>query len=72
MSSVKENKYDTIVFDTAPTGHTLKFLNFPNVLQKGLEKLMALKEKFSGMLNQVSAMFGQDGNKIDQMFQKLE
>ena len=51
MSSVKENKYDTIVFDTAPTGHTLKFLNFPNVLQKGLEKLMALKEKFSGMLN---------------------
>jgi arsenite/tail-anchored protein-transporting ATPase len=51
MTSVKENKYDTIVFDTAPTGHTLKFLNFPNILQKGLEKLMGLKEKFSGMLS---------------------
>jgi arsenite-transporting ATPase len=32
MSSIKDDKFDTIVFDTAPTGHTLKFLNFPNLL----------------------------------------
>jgi arsenite-transporting ATPase len=36
---VESGKYDTIVFDTAPTGHTLKLLQLPQVMQAGLEKL---------------------------------
>ena len=43
-------EYDCIVFDTAPTGHTLRLLNFPMLLEKGLERLVSLKEKFSGMV----------------------
>ncbi|EER09929.1 arsenical pump-driving ATPase, putative [Perkinsus marinus ATCC 50983] len=31
--------YDIIVFDTAPTGHTLKLLQLPDILQAGLTKL---------------------------------
>jgi arsenite-transporting ATPase len=42
--------YESIVFDTAPTGHTLRFLNLPNILEKGLDKLLTLKEKFSGIM----------------------
>ncbi len=36
---VESGKYDTIVFDTAPTGHTLKLLQLPDIMQAGLSKL---------------------------------
>ena len=50
MKTIEELKFDIIVFDTAPTGHTLKFLNFPNILEKGLDKLMGLKDKLGGLM----------------------
>jgi arsenite-transporting ATPase len=36
---VEHGTYDTIVFDTAPTGHTLKLLQLPAIMQAGLAKL---------------------------------
>lgn len=45
--------YSTIVFDTAPTGHTLRLLNFPTLLEKGLNKLVGLKATMGGMVGQV-------------------
>jgi len=66
------------VFDTAPTGHTLRLLSFPTIMEKALGKVAALKERFGGLLNQASAMMGgaatgpNGENVADLMVGKLE
>ncbi len=65
MKLVQSMDYSVIVFDTAPTGHTLRFLSFPSILQKGLEKLSSLSTSFGPMFNQISAMMGVNANQQD-------
>lgn len=58
------------MFDTAPTGHTLRFLNFPNILEKGLNKILTLKEKFNNLLDKVGGIFGSK-EEMDAVMDKL-
>lgn len=50
MQYMNSNDYDIIVFDTAPTGHTLRLLSLPEVLDSWLGKMIKLKAKFSGAI----------------------
>ena len=66
MNSLDNYNFDIIIFDTAPTGHTLRLLNFPNILQQALMKLIQLKEKFGGMVAQMQTMMsGGQGSAED-------
>eukprot|EP00833_Pecoramyces_ruminatium_P017326 jgi/Orpsp1_1/1191358/evm.model.d7180000085158.1 len=52
MKLAKSMEYETVVFDTAPTGHTLRFLSFPEILNKTLSKFSQLKGRFGPMFSQ--------------------
>jgi arsenite-transporting ATPase len=61
MKQVDAMEYEVIVFDTAPTGHTLRLLGIPATLEKALQKVMSLKNKFSGLFGRVQDMMGMMG-----------
>ncbi|MCJ1326359.1 Golgi to ER traffic- protein [Thelotrema lepadinum] len=74
LKQVKSLSYEVIIFDTAPTGHTLRFLQFPTVLEKALAKLSQLSTQFGPMLN---SMLGQrgglpGGQNLDEVLAKME
>jgi len=73
MKQVQKMDYDVIVFDTAPTGHTLRLLAMPTMLGKAFDKIMALKNKFSGLFGQMTSMMGAQGMpSADTLLEKLE
>lgn len=65
MQSVQSMPYSVIVFDTAPTGHTLRLLSFPDLLDKGLSKMGSLQGKFGGMMQMISSLADQDAREED-------
>lgn len=40
LQSIESFSFDLVIFDTAPTGHTLRLLNFPNIIEKALLKII--------------------------------
>uniref|UniRef100_A0A6A7G2N4 ATPase ASNA1 homolog n=1 Tax=Hirondellea gigas TaxID=1518452 RepID=A0A6A7G2N4_9CRUS len=55
MRQVQKMNYEVIVFDTAPTGHTIRLLGFPQLLETGIKKLIGLKDRFAGIFSQISS-----------------
>jgi arsenite-transporting ATPase len=74
MKQVQQLDFDVVVFDTAPTGHTLRLLSFPTILEKALGKVFELKDRFGGLIGQASAMFGSGnpGEIQDRLVGQLE
>eukprot|EP00300_Choanocystis_sp_HF-7_P033113 c45408_g1_i1.p1 GENE.c45408_g1_i1~~c45408_g1_i1.p1 ORF type:complete len:346 (+),score=68.79 c45408_g1_i1:48-1040(+) len=49
---------DIVIFDTAPTGHTLRLLGLPAIMDKAMGKLLGMQAQFGGMFSQVASAFG--------------
>merc|ERR1719296_654719 len=67
MKQVQNLDYDVVVFDTAPTGHTLRLLSFPTVLDKALGKMMELKDRFGGLISQAAGLMGATPGNVQEM-----
>eukprot|EP01111_Echinosteliopsis_oligospora_P013777 TRINITY_DN5029_c0_g1_i1.p1 TRINITY_DN5029_c0_g1~~TRINITY_DN5029_c0_g1_i1.p1 ORF type:complete len:360 (+),score=105.40 TRINITY_DN5029_c0_g1_i1:30-1082(+) len=72
MKQVQSMQYSVIIFDTAPTGHTLRFLSFPDTLEKAFGRFSGLRSRFGNMFSQVSSMLGGAGMGMEDMSSKLD
>lgn len=64
--------FDRVIVDTAPTGHTLRLLTYPDFLDRFIERLLAIRKRFdaaSSVFDGAGALlgkaFGGDGKPSD-------
>jgi arsenite-transporting ATPase len=57
--------YDLIIFDTAPTGHTLRLLSIPDMLNGWIGKILKLKLKLGNIFGIFKNLFSKKSRKAD-------
>ncbi len=72
LEFIQECEYDLVIFDTAPTGHTLRLLGLPEMLDSFFGKLIKLRLRFSKLFGRMKSLFGRGDAEQDQSLQELE
>ncbi|XP_068658626.1 ATPase GET3B-like [Aristolochia californica] len=65
VESPEYSMFSRIVFDTAPTGHTLRLLSLPDFLDASIGKILKLKKKIASATSAIKSVFGQEEQKQD-------
>lgn len=71
LISLCPSEYDRIVFDTAPTGHTLRLLTLPALLSAWVEGVVRQREKVAGMERMLRNIAGDDSGGEDPVLERL-
>ncbi|WP_311173178.1 ArsA family ATPase [Halobellus ordinarius] len=77
LEYLDDPRFDRVVVDTAPTGHTLRLLELPELMDSMLGKIAKLRQQFSGMMAGVKGMFGMGGDDdaapdLDELRERIE
>ncbi|KAH0927557.1 hypothetical protein HID58_019813 [Brassica napus] len=65
LESPEYNMFTRIVFDTAPTGHTLRLLSLPDFLDASIGKILKLRQKITSATSAIKSVFGKEDNQPD-------
>ncbi|HEV2092335.1 MAG TPA: ArsA family ATPase [Rubrobacter sp.] len=71
LIALSPGEYDRIVFDTAPTGHTLRLLTLPALLTAWVEGMVRQREKVAGMERMLRNLAGKEGSDEDPILNRL-
>ncbi|BAT94489.1 hypothetical protein VIGAN_08109800 [Vigna angularis var. angularis] len=63
LESQEYSMFTRIVFDTAPTGHTLRLLSLPDFLDASIGKILKLREKIASATSAIKSVFGQENTR---------
>ncbi len=64
-------RFSRIIFDTAPTGHTLRLLAVPDFVNASLGKIIRLRKRLAGASSALRGLFGASEQQ-DEAVAKLE
>ncbi|XP_028789765.1 ATPase ARSA1-like [Neltuma alba] len=65
LESQEYSMFTRIVFDTAPTGHTLRLLSLPDFLDASIGKILKLRQKIASATSAIKSVFGQEATQQD-------
>lgn len=71
LEYIENPDYDLVIFDTAPTGHTLRLLSLPDVLSGWVMNLLKIREYFGKFAGLFKRLVGK-GGEMDRSMEVLE
>ncbi|AGB16861.1 arsenite-activated ATPase ArsA [Halovivax ruber XH-70] len=58
LEYLDDDRFDRVVVDTAPTGHTLRLLELPELLDSMVGKVLTIRQRIGSMIDGIKGMFG--------------
>jgi arsenite-transporting ATPase len=73
MEAMEKAAHDVVILDTAPTGHTLRLLMLPDLLDSWIGKMVEMKARIARMGRMLRRLIpGEEPPNADQLEQNLE
>ncbi len=66
------HEFDLIIFDTAPTGHTLRLLGLPETLSSWIGRILKLRLRLGKFFGKFKSLFGGENTQSDNSLEVLE
>jgi arsenite-transporting ATPase len=70
LEYVENPYYDCILFDTAPTGHTLRFLALPEILEESMDRLLKIYRMAGGIKTMLFGRKEEEAIRTEKGFRK--
>ncbi|QCS42183.1 TRC40/GET3/ArsA family transport-energizing ATPase [Natrinema versiforme] len=72
LEYMDDERFERVIVDTAPTGHTLRLLQLPEIMDSMMGRLVKFRQRIGGMLDGVKGMFGggeepDDGSDLEDL-----